>query len=119
MTHSSKFAAGIAGAPVTDWRNYDTIYTERFMDVPQNNPDGYTKTSVVEAATQLHGRLLILHGARDDNVHLANSLQLIHALQKADKQFEFMIYPDDRHGINGLHYDRLIIDFIQRTMLRE
>jgi dipeptidyl-peptidase-4 len=117
MTHSTKFAAGISGVPVTDWRNYDTIYTERYMDLPQNNPSGYARTSVVDAAGRLHGRLLLLHGARDDNVHIANSMQFARALQQADAQFELMVYPDNRHGISGPHYDRLVIDFIRRTML--
>ncbi len=116
MTHSKIFAAGIAGAPVTDWHNYDTIYTERYMDTPQNNPAGYQRTSVVKAAKDLHGRLLILHGIMDDNVHLANTLQLIQALQQADKDFEIMFYPRARHGIFGRHYQRLMIDFIVRTL---
>ncbi|MEX0939227.1 MAG: S9 family peptidase [Pirellulales bacterium] len=117
LTHSKRFAAGIAGAPVTDWHNYDTIYTERYMSTPQDNPEGYKETSVVEAAGELHGRLLLIHGARDDNVHLANTLQLANALQRADKQFEMMIYPPARHGIGGMHYQRLMLDFIRRTML--
>ena len=119
MTHCKRFAAGIAGAPVTDWRNYDTIYTERYMDTPQENPDGYKNTSVVAAAENLHGRLLLIHGARDDNVHVANTLQLAQALQRADKTFEMMIYPSNRHGISGSHYRRLIVDFIRRTMLQQ
>mgnify|MGYP005841701443 CR=1 FL=1 len=117
LTHSRRFAAGIAGAPVTDWRNYDTIYTERYMGTPQENPGGYEKTSVVANAKNLHGRLLLIHGARDDNVHLANTLQLAHALQQANKTFDMMIYPPYRHGIGGPHYRRLMIDFIRRTML--
>jgi len=116
MTHSDLFAAGIAGAPVTDWHNYDTIYTERYMDTPQENPDGYETTSVVGAAADLHGRLLILHGVMDDNVHMQNTLQFVNALQKADKQFELMFYPKSRHGIRGKHYNRLIVDFITRTL---
>ncbi len=116
LTHSTNFCAGIAGAPVTDWRNYDTIYTERYMSTPQDNPDGYRKTSVVESASQLHGKLLLLHGARDDNVHFANSVQLAHALQEANKQFEMMVYPQNRHGIRGDHYQRLRIDFIRRSL---
>jgi dipeptidyl aminopeptidase/acylaminoacyl peptidase len=116
LTHSQRFAAGIAGAPVTDWRNYDTIYTERYMDTPQNNAEGYQKTSVVEAAGDLHGRLLLIHGARDDNVHVANTFQLAHALQRADKTFEMMVYPSNRHGISGNHYRRLMVDFIRETM---
>ncbi|HWE34987.1 MAG TPA: DPP IV N-terminal domain-containing protein [Isosphaeraceae bacterium] len=116
MTHSDLFAAGIAGAPVTDWHEYDSIYTERYMLTPQDNPDGYAATSVVAAAKDLHGRLLILHGAMDDNVSPRNTLRLIHALQGADRDFELMIYPTARHGIFGPHYARLQVDFIRRTL---
>ena len=116
MTHSKLFAAGIAGAPVTDWRNYDSIYTERYMNTPQENPKGYDASSVVKAARNLHGRLLILHGVMDDNVHVQNSLQLIQALQQADKDFEVMLYPMSRHGIGGKHYQRLMVEFMQRTL---
>jgi dipeptidyl-peptidase 4 len=116
LTHSKLFAAGIAGAPVTDWRNYDSIYTERYMNTPQENPDGYDATSVVKAASNLHGKLLLLHGLMDDNVHLQNSAQLLQALQRADKDFEVMFYPRARHGISGKHYQRLVIDFIRRTL---
>ncbi len=93
LTHSQLFAAGVATAAVTDWRNYDSIYTERYMNTPQENPEGYDATSVVKAAKDLHGRLLIVHGGMDDNVHLQNALQLMEALQKADKEFDVMIYP--------------------------
>ncbi|HEV8058880.1 MAG TPA: S9 family peptidase, partial [Gemmataceae bacterium] len=116
MTHSTLFAAGIAGAPVTDWHNYDTIYTERYMSTPQLNADGYAKTSVVTAAKNLHGRLLFLHGVIDDNVHVQNTLQFVQELQNADKQFEMMFYPHSRHGINGQHYNHLMIDFIRRSL---
>ena len=116
LTHSKLFAGGIAGAPVTDWHLYDSIYTERYMDTPQNNPDGYEKTSVVKAAENLHGRLLIIHGATDDNVHIENTYKLADALQKADKKFELMIYPKSRHGIGGMHYDRLTVDFIKTVL---
>ena len=117
MTHSKLFKAGIAGAPVTDWKNYDSIYTERYMDTPQNNPEGYRKTSVVAAARNLHGKLLILHGAIDDNVHFQNTLQLVLALQRANKDFEMMVYPTSRHGIFGAHYRKLFVDFIKKEML--
>ena len=117
MTHTNLFAAGIAGAPVTDWRDYDSIYTERFMGLPQDNPDGYNVSSVVKAASKLHGRLLILHGAIDDNVSLRNTMRLVQALQLANKDFEMMIYPSSRHGIGGLHYSRIQTDFIRRTLL--
>jgi dipeptidyl-peptidase-4 len=116
LTHSKLFAGGIAGAPVTDWHLYDTIYTERYMDTPQNNPDGYEKTSVVKAAKNLHGKLLIIHGATDDNVHIENTFKLVDALQKADKKFELMIYPKSRHGVGGMHYDRLKVDFIKSVL---
>ncbi len=119
LTHSKLFAAGIAGAPVTDWRNYDTIYTERYMNTPQENPEGYAKTSVVRAAANLHGKLLILHGLMDDNVHVQNSVQLIGALQRADKDFEVMFYPRARHGISGRHYQRLLYDFMRRALQPE
>jgi dipeptidyl aminopeptidase/acylaminoacyl peptidase len=116
MTHSRLFRAGIAGAPVTDWRNYDTIYTERYMDTPQRNPEGYERTSVVAAAKNLHGRLLVLHGVMDDNVHFQNSLQLVQALQREGIQFEMMLYPRSRHGLWGAHYNRLTVDFIERNL---
>jgi dipeptidyl-peptidase-4 len=116
LTHSKLFAGGIAGAPVTDWHLYDTIYTERYMDTPQNNPDGYEKTSVVKAAENLHGRLMIIHGATDDNVHIENTFKLMDALQKTDRKFELMIYPKSRHGVGGMHYDRLKVDFIKSVL---
>jgi dipeptidyl aminopeptidase/acylaminoacyl peptidase len=116
MTHSKSFVAGISGAPVTDWRNYDSIYTERYMDTPQENPEGYDKTSVVKAADKLHGRLLLLHGLMDDNVHPQNSTQFIEALQRAGKDFEVMVYPRMRHGLGGDHYNRLIVDFIAESL---
>ncbi len=117
MTHTNLFAAGIAGAPVTDWRDYDSIYTERYMGLPQDNPDGYSASSVVKAAGKLHGRLLILHGAIDDNVSLRNTMRLVQALQMNNKDFELMIYPSSRHGIGGAHYARIQQEFIRRTLL--
>lgn len=99
LTHSTVFKCGIAGAPVTDWRNYDSIYTERYMKLPQDNPEGYERSSVTAAAKQLHGPLLLIHGLMDDNVHPRNSVQLMDALQKADRPFEFLAYPQSRHGV--------------------
>jgi len=118
LTHSELFKLGIAGAPVTDWRNYDTIYTERYMRTPQNNPDGYERGSVVAAAGDLRGRLLLIHGMLDDNVHFQNAAQLINALHKAGKQFDLMIYPRDRHGINrgGEHYRALTWKYIRENL---
>lgn len=119
MTHSDIFSAGIAGAPPTDWRDYDTIYTERYMDTPQNNPEGYSRTSVTEAAGDLTGRLLLLHGMIDDNVHPQNSVMFIDALVRAEKQFEQFLYPGRRHGIWGGHYNRLMHDFKLEHMLKD
>ena len=114
LTHSQSWSAGIAGAPVTDWSLYDTIYTERYMRMPQNNPEGYAETSVVEAAGDLHGDLLLLHGTMDDNVHLQNSIRLVHALQKAGKHFDLMLYPSSRHGV----VDQDLRLHLQQTMTR-
>jgi dipeptidyl-peptidase-4 len=116
LTHSKSFAAGIAGAPVTEWQNYDSVYTERYMNTPQENPDGYKNTSVVRAAGNLHGKLLLVHGLMDDNVHPLNSLALIDALERRDKDFELMVYPRNRHGIGGNHYQRLMLDFMARAL---
>jgi dipeptidyl-peptidase-4 len=119
LTHSKLFAAGIAGSPVTDWHNYDSIYTERYMGTPKDNPKGYEITSVVKAAKHLHGRLLLAHGVKDDNVHVQNTLQLVHALQQADRDFEVMLYPLARHGLTGPHYQRLMRDFMRRVLRPE
>jgi dipeptidyl-peptidase 4 len=116
LTHSKLFAAGVAGAPVTDWHNYDSIYTERYMNTPQENPKGYEVTSVVKAAKNLHGKLLLAHGVKDDNVHVQNTLQLVHALQQANKDFEVMLYPTARHGIGGMHYQQLTRAFMKRAL---
>ncbi len=99
LTHSEMFKVGIAGAPVTDWRLYDSIYTERYMDRPQANPEGYKSSSVLEAAKNLSGRLLVIHGVIDENVHVQNTLQLVLALQDAGKSFDLMLYPGNRHGV--------------------
>ena len=98
LTHSQSFKMGIAGGTVADWRNYDSVYTERYMLMPQNNLDGYKKSSPVTAAKDLHGKLLLIHGAIDDNVHLANTIQFVYELQKAGKQFQLMLYPKSRHA---------------------
>lgn len=116
LTHGKAFSAGIASGAVTDWRLYDTIYTERYMQTPKENPAGYDKASVVKAAKNLHGRLLIIHGMLDDNVHMQNSVQFMDALQAAGKDFELMLYPRSRHGIGSPHYLKLQLDFIRRTM---
>ncbi|MGI9166370.1 MAG: DPP IV N-terminal domain-containing protein, partial [Pyrinomonadaceae bacterium] len=116
LTHSKSFKLGIAGGTVADWRDYDTIYTERYMGTPQNNPDGYKRSSPVHAAKDLHGKLLLVHGAIDDNVHMQNTVQFVYELQKAGKQFELMIYPKSRHGVTDpllvKHMRTMMTDFI-------
>jgi dipeptidyl-peptidase 4 len=99
LTHSSLFTMGIAGGTVSDWRNYDTVYTERYMGLPKDNPDGYRRSAPRWAAADLHGDLLLVHGAVDDNVHVSNTLQLAYELQKANKPFQLMLYPKSRHGV--------------------
>ncbi|MCC6783825.1 MAG: DPP IV N-terminal domain-containing protein [Planctomycetes bacterium] len=103
LTHSERFAAGVAVNPVTDWRFYDTIYTERYMGTPQANLDGYSGSSVIEAAAKLHGDLLLIASTMDDNVHMRNSLELVWALQQARRSFRFMPYPRVRHGVEDVH----------------
>ncbi|HEV2112642.1 MAG TPA: prolyl oligopeptidase family serine peptidase, partial [Terriglobales bacterium] len=101
LTHSDRFRAGIAGAPVTDWRLYDSIYTERYMGLPQQNAAGYKKSSPVSTAADLHGDLLIVHGTGDDNVHFANTIQMVQALLDAGKQFDLMPLPGKTHASLG------------------
>ena len=120
LTHSTSWSAGIVGAPVTDWRDYDSIYTERYMKLPQNNPDGYRRTAPRFAADRLHGRLLLIHGTTDDNVHMQNTVQFAYELQRAGKPFEIMIYPRSRHSISdprlNLHLRQLMYDFVMRSV---
>ena len=113
---SSPLASGADKASQSYWKLYDTIYTERYMLTPKENPDGFTKSSCVAAAKNLHGKLLIIHGMIDDNVHMQNSVQLVDALQRAGKDFEMMFYPQSRHGIGSQHYLKLELEFIRRTM---
>ncbi len=116
LTHSQTFKIGIAGGTVADWRDYDSIYTERYMQTPQDNVDGYKKSSPVSSAKDLHGKLLLIHGAIDDNVHMANTVQFVYELQKAGKQFQLMVYPKSRHGVTDpvlvKHMRQMMTDFI-------
>jgi dipeptidyl-peptidase-4 len=120
MTHSTSWSAGIVGAPVTDWRDYDSVYTERLMKLPKNNADGYRRTAPRFAADKLQGRLLLLHGTMDDNVHMQNSVQFAYELQKAGTPFEMMVYPKSRHGIGdgrlNSHLRQLMFDFVMRAV---
>ena len=120
LTRSDRFAAGIAGGSVVDWRDYDSIYTERYMSTPDENSSGYAKSSVRPYAADLHGELLLIHGTMDDNVHLQNTIQFTYDLQKAGKRFSLMLYPSQRHGVRdpaqSLHLRRTMADFILRTL---
>jgi dipeptidyl-peptidase-4 len=100
LTHSDRFKAGISVAPVTNWRDYDSIYTERYMGLPKDNASAYDD-SIVSAAGNLHGSLLLVHGTSDDNVHFQNTIQMTDALIRSAKQFRLMVYPDKTHGIAG------------------
>lgn len=92
---------GIAVAPVTNWRFYDSVYTERFLQTPQENKDGYDLNSPTTYAKLLKGKFLLIHGTADDNVHFQNSMEFSEALIQNKKQFDFMAYPDKNHGIYG------------------
>jgi dipeptidyl-peptidase 4 len=95
------FKVGVAGAPVTDWHNYDTIYTERYMGLPGENKRGYDASSDVKAAAKLEGKLLILHNIEDDNVLFQNTMQMVNALEAAGKEYVMQIYPQKTHGVFG------------------
>lgn len=120
MTHAEAFKAAIAVAPVSDWDYYDTIYTERYMSTPQDNPEGYEETSSVLAAHNLKGKLLIVHGTYDDNVHPQNTLSFINRLIDNNISFELMIYPWRKHGIRdvpaSIHLYNLMLDFWKRNL---
>ncbi len=114
------FTMAIAVAPVTSWRFYDTIYTERYMTTPQENPSGYDENSPINHVDKLKGDFLLIHGTGDDNVHVQNTMRMVEALIQADKQFEWMIYPDKNHGIYGgntrLHLYKKMTNFINETL---
>jgi dipeptidyl-peptidase-4 len=109
------FAAAASSSPVTDWRNYDTIYTERYMWLPQENRQGYDAGSVMTHAGNLRGRLLIYYGTADNNVHPSNSLQLIRALQRANRSFDVQVGPDQPH--TGVNAQRMMEFFIEHLVL--
>lgn len=116
------FTHAMAGGPVTDWTLYDSHYTERLMDLPSENPEGYQSSSVLNFVNQYKGRLQIVHGEIDDNVHMQNSVQLINKLEDAKKDFEMMIYPGGRHGWGGtkwLHFQNLKTQFIYKYLLQK
>ncbi len=120
LTDSKEFAAGVSIAPVTDWHYYDSIWAEAGMKLPQDNPEGYEKTSFVKKAENLHGRLLLVHGTYDENVHPQNTWSLADALIEAGIQFDMMIYPMRKHGISDkvarIHLFNKMLEFWNRNL---
>jgi dipeptidyl-peptidase 4 len=116
LTHSKQWKLGVAGGTVADWANYDSVYTERYMLTPEHNPEGYKAGSPLAAAANLSGKLMLIHGAIDDNVHMANTIQFAYELQKAGRQFDLMLYPKSRHGVTDpllvKHMRQMMTDFI-------
>lgn len=113
------FHVGVAGSSVTDWRNYDSAYTERYMWIPQENEEGYDLGSCLNYAENLEGHLLLTHGTTDNNVHPGNTIQLVEALIRAGKTFDLMLYPQQRHGIGGagrMHVSQLRMDYFERHL---
>ena len=114
------FSLAIAVAPVTNWRYYDNIYTERYMQTPKENANGYDENSPINHVDKLKGDYLLIHGSADDNVHVQNSMEMISALVKANKKFDLFIYPDKNHGIYGgntrLHLYQKMTDFILKNL---
>ena len=112
------FRAAIAVAPVTSWRFYDTIYTEIYNGLPQDNPSGYDDNSPIHFADRLKGKLLIAHGTGDDNVHIQNTYEMITKLVEYDKPFELYVYPDRNHGMGPSrhHLMERCIEFVQRNL---
>jgi dipeptidyl-peptidase 4 len=110
ITHApGLIKAAVAGAPVTSWRNYDSIYTERYMGLPEDDVEGYKRSAPVLSAAGLNGtKLLMIHNVEDDNVHFQNSIQMAEALEKADKQFYMLVYPQKTHGVSGPEFKQLL-----------
>jgi dipeptidyl-peptidase-4 len=121
LTHSRSFAMGIAGGPVTDWRHYDSVYTERYMDLPSRNEEGYRRSAPRLFARDLHGQLLILHGTIDDNVHPQNTTRFAYELERAQKPFRLVLYPQSRHGVSEpalvQHLNATKLEFVTETLL--
>jgi dipeptidyl-peptidase-4 len=113
LTHSDRFRAGVAVAPVTDWHDYDSIYTERYMGLPQQEEAAYKKSSPVFSASHLHGNLLLVHGTGDDNVHMQNSIQMAMALINNGKAFDVAVYPRKTHSISGAETRRHLFNKIK------
>ena len=118
LKYPDVFHVAVSGAPVTDWKNYDTIYTERYMRTPQENGDGYANGACMKYAGQLQGKLLLVHGLIDDNVHPSNTWQLGKALHAANRRFDMMIYPEFQHGV-GSTYSQLRWEYFYRHLIAD
>lgn len=120
VTHSDTFKCAAAGAPVTDWKFYDTIYTERYMKTPEENPEGYKKSSDLESAANLQTTLLIIHGTSDDNVHPQNTINFINALIKARKPYQLYLQPGQKHGFRAdealVYLNQRLLDFFKANL---
>ncbi len=120
MKEPGIFKVGVAGAPVTDWDGYDTGYTERYMGTPQENPDGYRESSVLSHVERLEGKLLLVHGGIDENVHFRHTARLITALTAAQKPYDLVLFPEERHmprGAKGLEYqERRLVDYFKANL---
>jgi dipeptidyl-peptidase-4 len=114
------FKTAIAVAPVTSWKYYDSIYTERFLQTPQINKEGYEENSPINFCDKLKGNYLLVHGTGDDNVHFQNTIEMVNALNKAGKQYDLAVYPDKNHGIYGgntrLHLYTKMTDFLLKNL---
>jgi dipeptidyl-peptidase-4 len=113
------FKAGIAGAPVTEWRNYDSIYTEKYMGLPEENAEGYKRSSPQTNAGDIKARLLIMHNIEDDNVHFQNSVQMANILERQGKQFQMLVYPQKSHGVGGPLRKQMyqaMLDFLDKSL---
>jgi dipeptidyl-peptidase-4 len=117
---ANEFKMAIAVAPVTSWRYYDNIYTERFMRTPQENPKGYDDNSPINHVDKLKGKYLLIHGSADDNVHYQNTMEMVDAMVAANKQFDLFIYPNKNHGIYGgntrNHLFQMMLDYIKENL---
>jgi dipeptidyl-peptidase-4 len=118
MSHSDRFRAGVSVAPVTDWRDYDSIYTERYMSEPAEFASGYKDFSVVNSVASLKGRVLLAHGTGDDNVHIENTVQYVQKLIEAGIPYDLQLYPRKTHSIAGAEarthlYTRILAHFEQ------
>jgi dipeptidyl-peptidase-4 len=116
LSHSDRFRAGVAVAPVTDWCDYDSIYTERYLGLPTDNADAYRDFSVVNSAASLHGRVLLVQGTGDDNVHVENTVQYVQKLVEASIPYDLQLYPRKMHSLSGSDvrthlYNRILAQF--------